>query len=97
MKLKYLDGTVTFECPGCGSWHCVPVEGARKWTWNGSVDLPSLVPSLMVTWDYGDPPVHRICHTVVTDGKIAFQHDCTHELRGQTVAMLEIADPEQVP
>lgn len=29
--------------------------------------------------------VHNVCHSFVTDGRIRFLDDCTHELRGQTV------------
>lgn len=29
------------------------------------------------------------CHSFVTDGKIQFLDDCTHELTGQTVEMLD--------
>jgi hypothetical protein len=29
--------------------------------------------------------VHEVCHSFVTDGRIQFLNDCTHELAGQTV------------
>lgn len=29
--------------------------------------------------------VHKVCHSFVTDGRIQFLPDCTHELAGQTV------------
>lgn len=36
--------------------------------------------------DEGEPHFKcGICHSFVTDGKIRFLDDCTHELRGQTV------------
>ena len=40
------------------------------------------------------PPVFvcSVCHSFVTDGKIQFLGDCTHELAGQTVEL--IARPE---
>ena len=34
----------------------------------------------------GSYPASR-CHTVITDGRIAFQPDCWHALAGQTVEM----------
>jgi hypothetical protein len=38
--------------------------------------------------DEGEPPFKcGICHTFVTDGKIQYLSDCTHELAGQTIEM----------
>lgn len=44
------------------------------------------------------PPGHRfdgkevVCHSFVTDGRIHFLGDCTHEFAGQTLDLLEISD-----
>jgi hypothetical protein len=57
-----------------------PIPWSR-WTWNGSFDKPTFAPSLLCNKDY---PESR-CHSYVTDGRIIFQQDCWHELRGQTV------------
>jgi hypothetical protein len=41
--------------------------------------------------DEGEPPFKcSICHSFVTDGKIQFLSDCTHELAGQTVELNDI-------
>jgi hypothetical protein len=42
----------------------------------------------------GEPfeSVPTICHSFVTDGKIQFLNDCTHELAGQTVALKDEND-----
>ena len=78
-----------FHCPGCGWDHPFrvgpPAEGhpSPRWTWNGSVEAPTFHPSLMCNGSY---PASR-CHTVITDGRIAFQPDCWHALAGQTVEM----------
>jgi hypothetical protein len=69
-----------FFCPGCKCSHAFSVP---RWTWNGSMEAPTFTPSLMCN---GQDPSSR-CHTIVTDGKIAFQGDCHHELAGQTVDM----------
>lgn len=37
-----------------------------------------------------------ICHSFVTDGKIQYLGDCTHELAGQTVEMEAPEEPEEV-
>lgn len=105
------DGRVTFLCPGCDQYHCLPVgEGAGpRWGWNGSLERPTLTPSILARWSTRSeaararndafravhgrhmtreelpPDVQHICHSYVTDGRIQFLNDCTHELRGQTV------------
>lgn len=60
-ELKRTDGvrTMVFDCPGCGMLHQVHVSGNNcpVWSWNGSMERPTLSPSVLVTWDMGDPPV----------------------------------------
>ena len=81
------DDMVLFECPGCGFPHSVYVNTSVHpcWTWNGSLDSPTFSPSIKVTYPWGDPPVDKVCHSFVTDGKIQFLGNCTHSLAGQTV------------
>jgi len=82
---NYGSGDWGFYCPGCGHEHSFRVNGDTtrpQWEWNGSLDKPSFTPSLMV--NKGTPSQ---CHLVVTDGKIQFQPDCHHALKGQTVEM----------
>ena len=31
-----------------------------------------------------------VCHSFITDGRIQFLGDCTHELKGQTVELPEV-------
>lgn len=98
-------GRVGFLCPGCGDHHVIPV-GAGGWTWNGSVEKPTLAPSIAVrSGHYGS--AHKagdpcwcgrsdgfrcyVCHSFVRDGRIEFLADCTHALAGQTVDLLEVA------
>lgn len=33
--------------------------------------------------------IPTVCHSFVTDGKIQYLNDCTHELAGQTVELLD--------
>lgn len=40
--------------------------------------------------DFFDKQPPHVCHTFVTDGKINFLSDCTHELAGQTVPMQDL-------
>lgn len=50
MKAKRAgDHHLTFECPGCAGRHAVTVSGhGPVWTWNGSMDSPTLSPSVLV-------------------------------------------------
>jgi Family of unknown function (DUF6527) len=81
---------IAFHCPGCQGGHSIPIEGRRKWTWNGSFELPTIAPSIFVNRG-GANPTQPVCHSWVTDGKIMFLNDCTHALKNQTV---EIPDWE---
>lgn len=77
---------VMFWCPGCDGPHCVPtVKSAHQaglWYWNGSLDRPTLEPSLLTR--YGGETT-LVCHLFVRDGKIEYLSDCTHRLAGQTI------------
>lgn len=86
-------GTYTFECPGCGYSHAVWTVQERYphpiWYFNGDVDKPTVHPSFLVTRPVKG--VNQICHSYITSGRIQFLSDCTHELKGQTVELPEIA------
>ncbi|WP_339767106.1 DUF6527 family protein [uncultured Pseudosulfitobacter sp.] len=99
-KLRALEGgKVAFMCPGCGYLHQVTVDGSRGWTFNGDGDRPTFSPSVLVRTgsavdptfvdEPGDPPT--VCHSFVTDGRIRFLDDSTHELAGQTVDLPDLA------
>lgn len=82
---------LSFFCPGCKSTHSIQhgSDFGPNWSWNGSLERPTFQPSILVTYNGPDagrdgaPP--SVCHTFVTDGRIQFLGDCTHELAGQTV------------
>jgi len=81
---------VTLNIPGPTGILTLPVitkgrrEGTRCWTWNGSTDAPTLMPSVLTTRS------HFRCHSWINDGKAQFLADCSHELAGQTVDLLEV-------
>lgn len=89
------DGSLLFWCPGCDGAHGVPIAGERAWGWNGSMDSPTLTPSILVTYpanpnaieEFKEWRTERRCHSFVTNGQIQFLGDCTHALAGQTVAI----------
>jgi hypothetical protein len=76
-----------------------------RWTWNFDMVSPTFTPSILVRYtkvtatdeeidealfNHTDiPHKHMVCHSFITDGKIQFLSDCTHELAGQTVPMVE--------
>lgn len=63
-KLRTLEGgLLQFWCPGCEDTHAVRVNGGG-WGWNGSGDLPTFTPSVLVrTGHYvnGDTPGDCYC------------------------------------
>ena len=89
---------VAFRCPACQDSHAI---NTNTWTWNGSLELPTFSPSVLVRgnqWPEDEyPEYHKaahagvapgddtVCHSFVTDGRIQFLGDCTHALAGQTV------------
>jgi len=103
-KLTRTTDGVSFRCPGCGDVHAVPTTGPSAWSWNGSLESPTLQPSLAVTsghhassWQLGDAcwcgkdygfSCYR-CHSIVTDGRVHFCADSSHALAGQTVDLPE--------
>lgn len=89
---------VEFKCPGCKTFHSIDTNGALKWKWNGSLELPTFEPSVLCWLEHNKDEDEeerkyvdsRRCHSFVRDGKIQFLDDCGHELAGQTVDLPEI-------
>lgn len=101
MKARIAEGKeenlITFWCPGCKTYHGVPIESkisqARCWTWNRDLEKPTLAPSLLIRYPgpdagTGDAPP-SVCHFFVINGQIQFLGDSTHELAGKTVDMVD--------
>lgn len=76
-----------FYCPGCKHHH---VYDSTKWKFNGDFDKPTFSPSLLNRSSFGPQHELRVCHLFLTDGKLQFCSDCTHELAGKTVELPEI-------
>lgn len=83
------------------------------WTWNGSIDKPTLRPSVLsrsghfinpsfdatkdecwCSYNRDHPDDQHFCcyldHTWITDGQVKFLDDCSHELKGQTLDLLDV-------
>lgn len=86
---------VTLNFPGPVGLLTLPViisgtrDGTGCWTWNGDIEKPTLRPSVLTQGSNFEHENFR-CHTWVNDGQAQFLDDCNHELRGQTVDMLEV-------
>lgn len=49
MRVRKSSNVISFRCPGCGDMHSVPFEASgRDWSWNGSLDRPTIKPSIDV-------------------------------------------------
>ena len=83
---------VFFMCPGCNEKHFITTseinDGETPWNFNKNFEFPTFTPSILVTC--GNSKVNKVCHSFVTDGKIQFLGDCTHDLKNQTVYLPEI-------
>ncbi len=81
---------IQLNLPGPIPTRILPVilKGSRKdtgcWSWNGDINNPTIKPSIR-TQNGVD-----VCHTWINDGKVQFLDDCTHELAGQTLDLLEV-------
>lgn len=55
------DRTLMFWCPGCEEHHGITVDGSRGWTWNGSLELPTVSPSILVRSGHYAQPEKSEC------------------------------------
>lgn len=77
--------------PGPLPLRILPIAIGKKtknsqWLWNGDMEKPTLTPSIRTT---GGHKGEHLCHSFVTDGKIKFLNDSTHEFAGQIVDLLD--------
>lgn len=79
------------DCPACSMAH----KFDKRWTFNGNMELPTFRASMLVKWAKCDPVTNLlikdiVCHSFVTDGKIQYLADCTHDMAGQTVDLPDV-------
>ena len=83
---------VKLSYPGPYAYRIIPVTtpgGPQRigcWTWNGDVNKPTLMPSILTTAREDQP----CCHSFVSGGKVRFLNDCTHALAGMTVDLFDV-------
>jgi hypothetical protein len=83
-----------FWCAGCKEPHSFrtksPVEGVPMWTFNGNLESPTFMPSLLYRRNLMDyPGCGPRCHLFLKNGKIEYLDDCEHNLKGQVVDMVD--------
>jgi hypothetical protein len=80
-----------FHCEGCNGTHSIFVKGENvpNWSFNGNEEQPTFRPSIRVRWDEGEAQTKKMCHSFITDGKIQYLNDCTHNLKGRTVDLMD--------
>ena len=91
------------RCRASCQWHEFPKNPTAKghrWSFNGDLENPTFSPSMNETRNWPGPhhnpdaPSSR-CHFIVSNGRISYCSDCTHDLRGQSFP-LEEWPPEKV-
>ena len=86
---------LTLNIPGPTGVLTLPViqsgtrDGTGCWTWNGSTDAPTLRPSVLTEGhDFR-------CHSWINDGAAQLLDDCSHDMAGKTVPLLEVSATAQ--
>jgi hypothetical protein len=46
-KARLENGHIIYNCPGCKSIHCIPVDGSRGWSFTGTLENPTIAPSVL--------------------------------------------------
>jgi hypothetical protein len=83
-------------CPGCKEIHGIRRRNKRgtnrpSWAFNDDYEKPTFIPSVKITIpDGAKHGAVECCHYFIREGMIEFCSDSTHELRGQTVSMVEL-------
>ena len=83
-----------FFCPGCLCAHGFNAfkNQEPRWQFNGDMYKPTITPSIKITGHLGRRATDKerqygVCHSVIKDGMIEFQSDCTHNLAAHTVSL----------
>ena len=89
---------VSLRIPGPTGLLTLPVirsgtrNGTGFWTWNGSTDAPTLRPSVLTAYDGADGSWR--CHSWINDGAAQFLSDCSHDMAGAVVPLLDVDEFE---
>ena len=87
-EVTHNPGHFMFDCPGCHMAHEINTNTGNNepvWGFNFDMEKPTVTPFIRVRWP--ERGVEKTCHSYVTNGRIEFLSDCTHELAGKTVEL----------
>lgn len=84
---EFGDNRFAITCLACGCGHMLD-----NWQFNGDLERPTFSPSLLVTGYLNEQQPNGVCHSYITDGKIQYLNDSTHEYAGKTIELPEYAD-----
>ncbi len=73
-----------FICPGCNCEHAFD----DRWKFNQDFERPTISPSFLQKGSWNGKH-KQVCHSFIKNGMIQFLGDCTHRLKGHTVALPE--------
>lgn len=62
------------------------IQPGRGWSWNGDYEKPTVHPSVLLT----RPDVRS--HLFIWEGQLRYCADCSHELAGKTVDMVDFPE-----
>lgn len=82
------DSLAEIKCHKHG-WHNI---NAERWNFNGNFEKPTFSPSVREFESCGGGITR--CHYTVTDGKIHYHEDNSHEFAGQTLDMIPFSEYE---
>lgn len=77
-----------FICPGCNCEHVFN----EMWNFNGDFNKPTVSPSILQRGFLGfrdEKPFYGTCHSFIKNGLIQFLGDCSHDLKNQTVELVD--------
>lgn len=99
---------LVFWCPGCeyeyegemhAGAHMLPItepgDGRPRWTFSGSVESPTLSPSILSKMAFrhvNGESAPFVCHSFMVNGEMQFLGDCTHSLTNQTIPLPPLPD-----
>lgn len=75
-------------CPGCKMYHVFD----NRWTFNNDQEKPTFMPSMKVTYPWGERKKEMVCHYWLKNGVIEYLGDCTHVLKNQKVELKHMDD-----
>lgn len=75
-------------CPACDTYHMFTND---VWKFNGDLDKPTFKPSMLINKDLSNPN-HPRCHSFVTNGKIKYLGDCSHDMKNTEIELPSISN-----